>query len=1103
MALKELSENLENFKYGLTSPDKVDSQIQDGVDFFDDNTGGAVGFTPSVDLESRYKKFTEGTVVSKGGDVDYYADLNPITPRSSTFVITPNNTFIVVPKSGNVFNQPLTSLNPTQHTSTGPTQFTAKTFDDTHRHPAAHGSNFMDTPIAGYISQFDDASFSTPQTHGTEGNQIRGDKRFNNRTYYISNQPAGNSFSSPSTPNAHRIAVANPNPIENLVSGMDDMVYGGYNLPGSLSSAGSSQIQIINDKRRGVFDHLTLTSFEHQQFPENQSPNSVFAPTYIRYFSETNGKSIHISDAGQLKAGVRYGASVGGAFTNFINGANLTDVKSAVGGDVTQFATLTPIADRTSQFSTNETPFEDSNSNTPTGFGNQQQTLFLKKEEWSKTNQINNWRETSNTLIDTFSDGEAYGGIEWKDGSPTIAGLITQNKNYKDNSVKIGGNDIFDFSTKGSNTFSNVPSGISENGIQGTKDYRGVANSGPFSGNNNHPLILRDIGNRWGFDNPPGFLDTLDQVAGGFVRGAPGLAGLIDRSLTDKVRLGKLIFTTNIGLQFITKQFALQALNPTLESKIWNPASALSITGVGDLISGLIDGARGGKFPTPDDILGAAASAAISAAIPIGHPERHLGGGRYENVINATTKDLAGKVMGRIRLSAEPFGVDVESSSKNKLPKSKTGFGFVDDFINEKVDAVNDGLAGALIVPFFALSNPNKYAFPISSAPKSVKDGKVSFVGSVDLALSDTIKALNTPGGTFNKATSNSDIESDRNDQLSKNVNHSTLAYKHMGRDNQNYYDSLKSASEFNRALDGGDDNNISKSNEQQRITGRDILVKSGDSAAVGGRGTIDDIISIGKNRSGGAALGVVKGTTRSPNVDRINIIPAIKGETNKDGTAKLPDIIKNNPDFIKFMFKDVTNNKYLVFRAILDGISDSVTPNFSDTQYIGRPDKLYTYTGTDRSISFNFKVYPKTKQELPVLMEKLNYLVGMCYPSFTEGQRMITPFMELTLGDMFNGTPGLLETLSLTVEDATTWEIDEGLQYPHFISAACTFKHIGKYVPTANGKHYDLPWLDIGNRQTEELPGFEPTPADSDKVRVRTKFNYIDTIGATVVESL
>ena len=166
-------------------------------------------------------------------------------------------------------------------------------------------------------------------------------------------------------------------------------------------------------------------------------------------------------------------------------------------------------------------------------------------------------------------------------------------------------------------------------------------------------------------------------------------------------------------------------------------------------------------------------------------------------------------------------------------------------------------------------------------------------------------------------------------------------------------------------------------------------------------------------------------------------------------------------------MFKDVVNNKYLVFRAILESITDTITPEFTDTRFIGRPDKVYTYAGTDRSVSFGFKVYPKTRQELPVLMEKLNYLIGLCYPSYTEESRMKAPFVELTLGDMFVKAPGILDSLTVTVEDASTWEIDEGLQFPHFISCQCEFKYIGKEdnVPVALGKHYDISWLTGNNR--------------------------------------
>jgi hypothetical protein len=196
--------------------------------------------------------------------------------------------------------------------------------------------------------------------------------------------------------------------------------------------------------------------------------------------------------------------------------------------------------------------------------------------------------------------------------------------------------------------------------------------------------------------------------------------------------------------------------------------------------------------------------------------------------------------------------------------------------------------------------------------------------------------------------------------------------------------------------------------------------------------------------------LGNIKGDMRSTNVDKVNIHPY--------GSEDLPE---NTKDFIKFRFKDVINNKFLVFRAILEAITDTVTPEYAEDRYIGRPDKLFVYQGVDRNVSFTFSLYPKTKQELPILMEKLNYLVGLCYPSYTEAERMVSPFIELTMGDMFVDTPGILSSLTVTVEENTTWEIQDKLQFPHFIKAACEFRHIGNYIPSMKGKHYDLDWVE------------------------------------------
>ena len=149
----------------------------------------------------------------------------------------------------------------------------------------------------------------------------------------------------------------------------------------------------------------------------------------------------------------------------------------------------------------------------------------------------------------------------------------------------------------------------------------------------------------------------------------------------------------------------------------------------------------------------------------------------------------------------------------------------------------------------------------------------------------------------------------------------------------------------------------------------------------------------------------------------------------------------------------------------IISGIADNITPEYSSTRYVGRPDQVHVYQGTNREISFTFDVYPKTKNELPVLWEKLNYLVGLVYPSWAPsfgdngGLGMIAPFIELTIGDMYKDTPGFLFQLSLTVQDGTTWEIDDW-KLPKYIQAACSFTYIGKYLPSQMGKHYELPWL-------------------------------------------
>ena len=202
--------------------------------------------------------------------------------------------------------------------------------------------------------------------------------------------------------------------------------------------------------------------------------------------------------------------------------------------------------------------------------------------------------------------------------------------------------------------------------------------------------------------------------------------------------------------------------------------------------------------------------------------------------------------------------------------------------------------------------------------------------------------------------------------------------------------------------------------------------------------------------------------------VDKVNLIPYGKDSYSKGGQ----EIPLDELDWIPFKFKDVRNNKSMVFRAILSGITDTFSPEYSPERYVGRPDPVYVYQGTSREIGFTFDVYPKSDQELVFLWEKLNYLAGQTYPHWSDsdasgGRGMISPYTELTIGQMYTDTPGYISALTYNVMDTGTYETVFA-KLPKYIQVNCTFVYIGKRLPSATQKHFELPWV----ADEQYLPG-------------------------------
>jgi len=197
-------------------------------------------------------------------------------------------------------------------------------------------------------------------------------------------------------------------------------------------------------------------------------------------------------------------------------------------------------------------------------------------------------------------------------------------------------------------------------------------------------------------------------------------------------------------------------------------------------------------------------------------------------------------------------------------------------------------------------------------------------------------------------------------------------------------------------------------------------------------------------------------------------------------GTNIPPDTYSNPAGSgMPFYFRDLRDGGRLIFfRAYLEGISDTISPSWTPTNYIGRSEPVYTYTNSEREIQFTLKLFAQTKDELNMIYIKMNRLTSLCYPEYqlptnytptdTDSEsepaeeivvsnvgktRMKPPLTKFRLGDLFGSSKkemtGFIKSLSYTFPDESPWEIEAGNRVPKYISVDIGFQVIHSTVPS------------------------------------------------------
>lgn len=136
--------------------------------------------------------------------------------------------------------------------------------------------------------------------------------------------------------------------------------------------------------------------------------------------------------------------------------------------------------------------------------------------------------------------------------------------------------------------------------------------------------------------------------------------------------------------------------------------------------------------------------------------------------------------------------------------------------------------------------------------------------------------------------------------------------------------------------------------------------------------------------------------------------------------------------DFITLKFKSIPTGKIAYFRSTISGLSETFSPEWESNKFVGNPFSYYTYSGIERSVSFNFTVFSLSAREHKRSWQRLNFLSSLTYPQgyYENSTAIKPPLIEFTLGDMYKRKASFIQSLSFSVDDNYPWNINRDESY-------------------------------------------------------------------------
>ena len=184
-------------------------------------------------------------------------------------------------------------------------------------------------------------------------------------------------------------------------------------------------------------------------------------------------------------------------------------------------------------------------------------------------------------------------------------------------------------------------------------------------------------------------------------------------------------------------------------------------------------------------------------------------------------------------------------------------------------------------------------------------------------------------------------------------------------------------------------------------------------------------------------------GQTFKTNTQRLSDERLDKVGTSGVGAAEQDDIVK-------LIFKTEASDS-VQFRGTVSGITETFSPSWNGEKPNGRADKMYMMTEFERTLSFNFKAVAYSRMELIPMWEKLKQLATFTMPYYGESTGYRGSLIQFTLGDLWKNHTSFLTSLSYTMSDDASWEIDKDYTIPKLVDISVGLTLVGDSIHSEN----------------------------------------------------